>query len=69
MVMYKFLYYSLNSSHPLLSLLCTEIVVNIHNGILLSYEKEWIQVSPNEVNEPRAYYKSEVSHKNTNIVY
>ena len=33
----------------------TEIMVRIYNGILLSYRKECIQVSPNEVNEPRAY--------------
>ena len=34
----------------------TEIVVHIHNGILLSYKIECICVSPNEVDEPRAYY-------------
>ena len=34
----------------------TEIVVHIYNGILLSYEKECIRVSPNEVDEPRTYY-------------
>ena len=34
----------------------TEIVVHIHNGILLSYKIECICVSPNEVGEPRAYY-------------
>ena len=34
----------------------TEIVVHIYNGILLGYKKECIQVSPNEVDEPRAYY-------------
>ena len=33
-----------------------EIVVHIHNGILLSYKKEHICVSPNEVDEPRVYY-------------
>ena len=33
-----------------------EIVVYIHNGILLSHEKEHIWVSSNEVDEPRAYY-------------
>ena len=33
-----------------------EIVVHIHNGILLSYKKECIWVSSNEVDEPRAYY-------------
>ena len=29
--------------------------VHIYNGILLSYKKECIWVSPNEVDEPRAY--------------
>ena len=33
-----------------------EVVVHIHNGILLSYKKEHIWVSVNEVDEPRAYY-------------
>ena len=33
-----------------------EVVVHIHNGILLSHKKEHIWVSPNEVDEPRAYY-------------
>ena len=31
-----------------------EVVVHIHNGILLSYKKEHIWASPNE-DEPRAY--------------
>ena len=33
-----------------------EVVVHIHNGVLLSYKKEHIWVSSNEVDEPRAYY-------------
>ena len=33
-----------------------EVVVHIHNGILHSYKKEYIWVSANEVDEPRAYY-------------
>ena len=33
-----------------------EIVVHVHNGILLSYKKEHIWVSLNEVDEPRVYY-------------
>ena len=37
-----------------------EVVVHIHNGILLSHKKECIQVSSNEVDEPRTY-QSEVS--------
>ena len=40
----------------------TEIVVHIYNEILLSYKKH-IQVSPNEVHEPRAYYTSKVKQK------
>jgi len=31
-------------------------VVDVHNGILLSYKKECIWVSSNEVDEPGAYY-------------
>ena len=34
----------------------TEAVVHIHNGVLLSYKKEHIWVSANEVDELRAYY-------------
>ena len=43
----------------------TEIVVHMYNGILLSYKKEHIQVSPNEVDEFKVYYTgwSEVSQK------
>ena len=33
-----------------------EVVVHIHNGILLSYKKERIWVSSNEEDEPGAYY-------------
>ena len=35
-----------------------EVVVHIYNRILLSYIKkiELIQVSPNEADEPKAYY-------------
>ena len=40
-----------------------EVVVNIHNWILLSHKKEHTWVSSNEVDEPRAYYKDEVSQK------
>ena len=31
-------------------------VVHMYNGILLSYKKEHIQVSPNEVDEFKVYY-------------
>ena len=41
----------------------TEIVVHIYNGILLSYKKEQIWVSPKELDEPRAYYTEWVSQK------
>ena len=37
-------------------------VVHIHNGILLSYQKEHSLISSNEVDETGAYY-SEVSQK------
>ena len=33
-----------------------EVVICIHNGILLSHKKECIWISSNEVDEPRAYY-------------
>ena len=33
-----------------------EVVVHLHNGILLSHKKEHIWVSSNEVDEPRTYY-------------
>ena len=33
-----------------------EVVVHIHNGILLSHKKEHIWVSSDEVDEPRTYY-------------
>ena len=33
-----------------------EVVVHKHKGILLSYKKECIWTSSNEVDEPRAYY-------------
>ena len=33
-----------------------EVVVNMHNGILLNYIKEHVWVSSNEVDEPRTYY-------------
>ena len=33
-----------------------EVVLHIHNGILLSYKKEHIWVSSNKVDETGAYY-------------
>ena len=42
----------------------TEVVVHIYNGLLLSYKKEHIAVSSNEVDETAVYYiQSEVSQK------
>ena len=33
-----------------------EVVVYIHNGILVCHKKEHIWVNSNDVDEPRAYY-------------
>ena len=33
-----------------------EVEVHIHNGVLLSYKKQWIWVSSNEMDETGAYY-------------
>ena len=33
-----------------------EAVAHIYSGILLSHKKEYIWVSSNDVDEPRAYY-------------
>ena len=52
-----------------------EAVVHIYNGILLSHKKECTWVSPNEVDEPRAYYtewskserKKQITYTNTYI--
>ena len=52
-----------------------EIMVYIHNGILLSHKKELIWVSSNEVDEPRTYYtewseserEREISYSNIHI--
>ena len=38
-----------------------EVLVHIHNGILLSHKKEHISVSSNEVDETGTYCKKEVS--------
>ena len=40
-----------------------EVVVHIHNGILLSHKKEHIWVSSDEVDEPRTIIQTEVSQK------
>ena len=48
----------------------TETAVHIYNGILLSYKKECIWVSPNEVDEPRAYYAERIkSERERQILY
>ena len=47
-----------------------EVVVHIYNEILLSHKKESIQVSSNEVYEPRAYYTvKSVRKRKMSIVY
>ena len=33
-----------------------EVIVHIHNGILLRHKTECVWVSSNEVDEPTAYY-------------
>ena len=33
-----------------------EVVVHVHNGILLSHKKEHLFMCSNEVDEPRTYY-------------
>ena len=40
-----------------------EVVVNVHNGILLSHKKERIWVSSNEVDDLEPILQSEVSQK------
>ena len=40
-----------------------EVVIHIHNGILLSHKKEHIWVSPNEVDDLEPIMQSEVSQK------
>ena len=45
-------------------------VVDIYNGILLSYKKEYIWVSSKEVDEPGAYYTEwSKSERKTPIQY
>ena len=46
-----------------------EVVVYIHNGILLSYKKEHIWVSSNEVDELEPIVQSEVRKRKTNTTY
>ena len=46
-----------------------QVVVYIHNGILLSYKKEHIWVSSNEVDELEPIIQSEVSHKEKDKCY
>ena len=47
-----------------------EVVVHVHNGMLLSYKKEHIWVSSNEVNETGVYYTEwSKSERETAILY
>ena len=48
-----------------------EAAAHIHNGILLSYKKEHMWVSSNEVNETRAYHtdQSEVAQSCPTLCY
>ena len=47
-----------------------EVVVHTHSGILLSYKKEHIWVSSNEVDETGAYYtERSKSERETQILY
>ena len=46
-----------------------EVVVYIHNGILLSYKKECFWVSSNEVDETGPIIQSEMSERETPIQY
>ena len=47
-----------------------EVVVHIHNGILVNYKKEHIWVSSNEVDESGAYYTEwSKSERKTPIQY
>ena len=47
-----------------------EVLVDIHNRILLSSKKECIWVHSNEVDEPRAYYtKWSKSERERQILY
>ena len=41
----------------------TKAVIHIHNGILLSHEKEYIRISSNVVDETKPIIQSEVSQK------
>ena len=47
-----------------------ELIVHIHNGMLLNYKKEHIWVTSNEMDEPRAYYTEwEKSERERLILY
>ena len=43
-----------------------EVVVHIHNGVLLSHKKKHIQVSSNEVMNLEPIIQSEISQKEKN---
>ena len=46
-----------------------EVVVHIHNGILLSHKKEHIWVRSDEVDEPRTYTEWSESERERQILY
>ena len=47
-----------------------EVVVHIHNGILLSHKKEWIWVRRTQMDEPRACYTEwSKSERERHILY
>ena len=46
-----------------------EVVVHIHNGILLSHKKEHIWVSSDEMDKPRAYYYIEWSESESSVQF
>ena len=47
-----------------------DVVVCVHNGIILNYEQEFIWVSSDEVDEPGAYYTEQnKSERERQILY
>ena len=46
-----------------------EVVVHIHNGILLSHKKEHIWVSSGEMDKPRTYYYIEWSESESSVQF
>ena len=46
-----------------------EVVVHIHNGILLSHRKEHVRISSDELDEPKPIIQSKVSQKEKDKYY